>query len=82
MLRRIRRNRMNQNRPKVVFQKVGGPFPAPRPTSNVTLPMINQGGPTMGGMPGYYNGDYMDRGLDDYNALHYYGLDGLDNIDF
>ncbi len=76
MLRRVKRN-VNRQRPSVFIGKVGGPYPAPPPASNINLPSMgqDQGAP-------YYNGDYMDRGLDDYNALHYYGLDGLDNIDF
>ena len=71
--------RKKKERP-VFIGTVGGPVPAPPPTrSPINLPTVNMDA-------GYNNGNgcygYSDMGLDDYRALHYYGLDGLDNIDF
>lgn len=69
---------------RVFIGRVNGPFPAPRPVrGNVTLPTVNMDA-NFGGNSYLYAGgqEYGDMGLDDYRALHYYGLDGLDNIDF
>lgn len=84
MWRRVKRNNAEGKKPSVFIGKVGGPYPAPPPArGNITLPSVNMNMDMgMGGFP-YAGGPvYGDMGLDDYNALHYYGLDGLDNIDF
>ncbi len=71
----------------LVYGRVnGGPVPAPTPFRGTVMPTASMGmkmdmnmnvyGQTR---PSY---GYGDLGLDDYRALHYYGLDGFDNIDF
>ena len=93
MFRRVKNPFKSKKNQSVFIGTVGGPVPAPPPTRGpINLPTANMGANVNGGgnisyfsSNAYYgsNGyDYPDMGLDDYNALHYYGLDGLDNIDF
>ncbi len=72
----------------LVYGRVNGVMPAPAPFIGTVMPTatmdmnmkMNMNMSVSGqSRPSY---GYDDMGLDDYRALHYYGLDGFDNIDF
>ena len=88
MLRRVKKqNASSQQAPTgIVYGRVNGNYPAPPPLSGkIVLPTIGMNSGTNTTNTVIYRGGgytYGDMGLDDYRALHYYGLDGFDNIDF
>ena len=70
----------------LVYGRVNSVMPAPAPFRGTVMPTASMDMNMRMNMsvygqsrPSYGYGDF---GMDDYRALHYYGLDGFDNIDF
>lgn len=91
MYRRVAKSKMpTMAQPQttgLVYGRVNaGPVPAPTPFQGTVMPTASMGMNMNMNMnvygqsrPSYGYGDF---GMDDYRALHYYGLDGFDNIEF
>ena len=86
MLRRVKRpvskqaSAPMQSPSSLVYGRVNGPYPAPKPASSIVLPGMNMNmnvGVQGGRSSGCQNGAF-----DDFRALHYRGLDAYDNIEF
>ena len=80
----IQQQRRQQGAPRVFIGKVGGPYPAPCAGMNGNLPSMDMNMNMNIGITGTFGGNrgYNEKYLDDFRALHYYGLDNYDNIDF
>ena len=92
MYRRVIKSKTRPTQPQqqptgLVYGRVNGTVPAPAPFRGTVMPTASMDmnmnmNMRVSGQTSRPSYGYGDLGLDDYRALHYYGLDGFDNIDF